>query len=224
MLIVIPHVLPRDEALALGARIAAADWVDGNVTSGSGAALAKRNRQLPEDGAAARAARGQVQQALARCPLFLSAALPRAIYPPLFNRYGRGEGFGDHVDNAIRVDPGTGAQMRTDLSATLFLSEDYAGGELSIAGQFGRVAYKCAAGDMVLYPSSSLHHVTEVTQGERIACFFWIESLVRDGEAREMLFDLDQSIQALSHERGQTDSEVLRLTKVYHNLVRRWAT
>lgn len=223
MLIVIPHVLPRDEALALGARIAAADWVDGNATSGSGAALAKRNRQLPEDGAAARAARGQVQQALARCPLFLSAALPRAIYPPLFNRYGRGEGFGDHVDNAIRVDPGTGAQMRTDLSATLFLSEDYAGGELSIAGQFGRVAYKCAAGDMVLYPSSSLHHVTEVTQGERIACFFWIESLVRDGEAREMLFDLDQSIQALSHERGQTDSEVLRLTKVYHNLVRRWA-
>ena len=223
MLIVIPQVLPRDEALALGRAIAAADWVDGNATSGAGAALAKRNRQLPEDGDAARKGRLRVQQALAAAPLFLSAALPKAIYPPLFNRYGPGESFGDHVDNAIRIDPGSGTRIRTDLSATLFLSEDYEGGALSIEGAFGRVSYKCGAGDMVLYPSTSLHHVTEVTRGERIACFFWLESLVRDNAAREMLFDLDQSVQQLALRHGLDDPEVLRLTKVYHNLIRRWA-
>ena len=223
MLIVVPNVLPREEALALGRRIAEADWVDGNVTSGAGAALAKRNRQLPEEGEAARLARARVQQALAASPLFLSAALPKAIYPPLFNRYGPGEAFGDHVDNAIRLDPASGQRIRTDLSATLFLSEDYDGGALSIEGPFGRVAHKCAAGDMVLYPSTSLHHVTEVTRGERIACFFWLESLVRDNAAREMMFDLDQSVQALAARHGLEDREVLRLTKVYHNLVRRWA-
>lgn len=224
MLIVVPQVLPREEALSLGRRIAAADWVDGNVTSGALAALAKRNRQLPEQSPAAAAARARVQQALAASPLFLSAALPKAIYPPLFNRYGVGEGFGDHIDNAIRLDPATGTRLRTDLSATLFLSEDYDGGELVIEGGFGRVAYKCAAGDMVLYPSTSLHRVTEVTRGERISSFFWLESLVRDADAREMLFDLDQSIQQLTMERGGDDGEVLRLAKVYHNLIRRWAS
>lgn len=223
MLIAIPRVLPREEALQLGNEIAAADWVDGNVTSGEGAALAKKNRQLPEEGEAAARARRIVQRALASSQLFLSAALPRAIYPPLFNRYGPGEGFGDHIDNAIRVDPSSGTQMRTDLSATLFLSEDYDGGELTIESDFGRVAYKLDAGDMLLYPSSSLHHVSKVTRGERICCFFWIESLVRDGSAREALFDLDQSIQTLTTERGADDAQVLRLTKVYHNLVRRWA-
>lgn len=223
MLLTIPQVLPRQSALALGLEIAAAQWVDGNVTSGEGAALAKRNRQLPEQGDAAGRARRTVQQALAGSPLFLSAALPKAIYPPLFNRYGPGECFGDHVDNAIRVDPDSGRQMRTDLSATLFLSEDYDGGELSIAGPFGRLDYKCAAGDMVLYPSSSLHRVGEVTRGERICSFFWIESLVADGAAREALFDLDQSVQALTADRGADDGEVLRLTRTYHNLVRRWA-
>jgi PKHD-type hydroxylase len=224
MLIVIPQILNRERARALGVTIAAAEWVDGNVTSGTGAALAKRNRQLPEGGEAAVKARQVVQEALAASPLFLSAALPKRIFPPLFNRYGLGEGFGDHIDNAIRLLP-DGSQMRTDLSATLFLNDpaEYDGGELSIQSEFGRVAYKLEAGDMLLYPSSSLHHVTEVTRGERIASFFWIESLVRDGGAREVLFDLDQSVQALSSERGGDDAHVLRLTKTYHNLIRRWA-
>lgn len=223
MLIVIPQVLPRDEALALGRELAAAEWVDGNVTSGEGAALAKRNRQLPEGSVAASHGQRVVQQALAASQLFLSAALPSKIYPPLFNRYGVGEGFADHIDNAIRLDPASGTRMRTDLSATLFLSDEYDGGELAIESDFGRVAYKPPAGDMVLYPSTSLHRVTPVTRGERIACFFWLESLVRDGAAREALFDLDQSVQALTAVRGGDDAQVLRLTKVYHNLIRRWA-
>jgi PKHD-type hydroxylase len=223
MLIVIPDVLPRDEALELGRALAAADWVDGNVTSGPGAALAKRNRQLPESGQAAAAARARVEAALARNARFLSAALPRTIYPPLFNRYGPGEGFGDHVDNAIRRDPQRGTLLRTDLSATLFLSDDYDGGALTIAGGFGAVSHALPAGHMVLYPSTSLHHVTPVTRGERLACFLWLQSLVRDHDARETLFDLDQSIQALTLRHGADDGEVLRLTKVYHNLVRHWA-
>lgn len=223
MLIVIPQLLPRETALALGREIAAADWVDGNETSGEGAALAKANRQLPERGAMAAKARCVVQQALARNATFLSAALPSAIYPPLFNRYGVGDHFADHVDNAIRVDPASGTQMRTDLSATLFLSEDYEGGELTIESQFGKVAYALPAGDMVLYPSTSLHRVTPVTRGERICSFFWLQSLIRDGVTRETLFDLDQSIQALTAERGGSDAEVLRLTKVYHNLIRQFA-
>ncbi len=224
MLIVIPQLLQHAQAKALGEVIASADWVDGNVTSGEGAALAKRNRQLPETGEAAIAARQMVQKALAASPLFLSAALPKRIYPPLFNRYGVGDGFADHIDNAIRLLP-DGTQMRTDMSATLFLNDpaQYDGGELSIQSDFGRVAYKLRAGDMLLYPSTSLHHVTEVTGGERIASFFWIESLVRDGAAREVLFDLDQSVQTLSSERGGDDAQVLRLTKLYHNLIRRWA-
>lgn len=225
MLIAIPDVLPPDEAKALGAAIAAADWVDGNVTSGAGAALAKRNRQLPEASDAAMRARAVVQQALAHSGLFLSAALPHAIYPPLFNRYGVGEGFGNHVDNAIRVDPVSGTQMRTDLSATLFLTdpEDYDGGDLVVQGAFGEASYKLPAGHMLLYPSTSIHHVTHVTRGERISSFFWIESLVRENEARELLFDLDQSVQHLTMERSGADAEVVRLTQIYHNLIRRWA-
>ncbi len=225
MLIAIPDVLSSEEACALGMAIAAAEWVDGNVTSGAGAALAKRNTQLPESGDAAIRARIAVQQALSRSGLFLSAGLPHAIYPPLFNRYGIGDGFGDHVDNAIRVDPSTGAQMRTDLSATLFLTDpsEYDGGELVIQGAFGSISYKLPAGHLLLYPSTSIHHVTEVTRGERLSSFFWIESLVRENEARELLFELDQSIQHLTVERGGGDGEVIRLTQIYHNLIRRWA-
>ena len=225
MLIAIPDVLSREEALALGVAVANADWVDGNVTSGAGAALAKKNRQLPESSDAAKKARLAVQQALSRSGLFLSAALPHAIYPPLFNRYSQGDSFGNHVDNAIRIDPATGVQMRTDLSATLFLSdpEDYDGGELTIEGAFGSASYKLAAGQLLLYPSTSVHHVTPITRGERISSFFWIESLVRENEAREMLLDLDQSIQHLTVDRGAADAEVLRLTQIYHNLIRRWA-
>lgn len=225
MLIAIPELLSRGDALALGQSIRGADWVDGNATSGAGAALAKRNQQLPESSFIAADARETVQKALAASPLFLSAALPSRIYPPLFNRYGVGDGFGAHVDNAIRVDPGSGGQMRTDLSATLFLSEpqDYEGGELIIEGAFGEVGYKLKAGDLLLYPASSLHRVTEITRGERMASFFWVQSLVRDDAARGMLFDLDQSVQALTADRGGDDPEVLRLTSLYHNLIRRWA-
>lgn len=224
MLLVIPHVLSPDDARNLGAALMDAAWVDGNVTSGAGAALAKRNRQLPETSAVAKMASARVQTALAQNALFLSAALPARIYPPLFNLYGPGDGFDAHVDNAIRVDPATGIQMRTDLSATLFLNDpnDYDGGALTIEGSFGAVDYKRNAGDLLLYPASSLHRVTPVTRGKRVASFFWIQSLVRDDAAREMLFDLDQSIQTLTADRGGDDGEVLRLTRLYHNLVRRW--
>lgn len=224
MLIVIPDVLPPLEALALGREIAGEEWVDGNATTGPGAALVKRNRQLPETGAAARKAQHVVQKALAGSALFLSAALPARIYPPLFNRYGVGDGYGSHIDNAIRVDPASGAQMRTDLSATLFLSdpESYDGGDLIIEREFGEVTYKLPAGHLLLYPATSLHSVSPVSKGERISSFFWLQSIVRDGAAREMLFDLDQSVQSLTLDRGGDDGEVLRLTRLYHNLVRRW--
>ncbi|WP_338466102.1 Fe2+-dependent dioxygenase [Novosphingobium sp. ZN18A2] len=225
MLIAIPDVLEREAALALREKLAAAEWIDGNVTSGGGAALAKRNRQLPEDGAAAREAQGIVGRALGASPVFLSAALPATIFPPLFNRYGPGETFAAHVDNAIRVHGQTGTRIRTDLSATLFLTdpEDYDGGELVIEGNFGEARYKLPAGHMLLYPSTSLHRVTEVTRGERISCFLWLQSMVRDADSRELLFDLDQTVQSLTAQRGGDDAEVLRLTQIYHNLVRRWA-
>lgn len=225
MLIAIPDVLPREVALALRERIAAADWVDGNATSGSGAASVKRNRQLPEEAETTRAAQEEVTSALMGNPVFLSAALPHTVFPPLFNRYGGGETFGLHVDNAIRFHGGSGARIRTDLSATLFLTEpeEYEGGELEIEGSFGTLSYKLPAGHMLLYPSTSLHRVTPVTRGERISCFFWLQSLVADPMEREMLYDLDQSVQALSAERGKADPEVLRLTSLYHNLIRRWA-
>jgi PKHD-type hydroxylase len=225
MLIAIPNVLDRDAALAMRARLLGAEWIDGNATSGAGAALAKRNRQLPEIGDAARDARNAVSAALSSNALFLSAALPRTIFPPLFNLYGLGDRFDPHVDNAIRVEPASGRAIRTDLSATLFLSEpaDYDGGELEISGRFGTTSYKLEAGDLLLYPSSSLHHVKQVKRGERVSAFFWLQSLVRDSEDREMLFELDQVVQRLTAERGAGDGEVLRLTQLYHNLIRRWA-
>ena len=225
MLLAIPEVLSREAALALRQRILAADWIDGSATSGKGASGVKRNRQLPETGAATQAAQQAVSAALMTNAQFLSAALPHTVFPPLFNRYGPGEQFGLHVDNAIRFHGPTGARIRTDLSATLFLSdpEDYDGGELEIEGSFGTLRHKLPAGHMLLYPSTSLHRVTEVTRGERISCFFWLQSLASDHAAREMLYDLDQSVQALSAERGAQDREVLRLTALYHNLVRRWA-
>ncbi len=225
MLLAIPALLPRDDALALAASLREAEWADGNATSGAGAVLVKRNRQLPVESEAARAAQRVVQAALAANALFLSAALPGRILPPMFNRYGEGDTYGSHVDNAIRIDGATGTKIRTDLSATLFLSEpaEYDGGELTIDGPSGVVSHKLQAGDLLLYPASSLHRVTPVTRGERLASFFWIQSLVRDDSARSMLFDLDQSIQALVHDRGGDNAQVLRLTNVYHNLIRRWA-
>lgn len=225
MLLAIPEILSRETALALRERISAADWVDGNATSGAGAASVKRNRQLPEDGAVTRVAQEQVTAALMGNAAFLSAALPHTVFPPLFNRYGGGETFGLHVDNAIRFHTGSGARIRTDLSATLFLTdpEDYEGGELEIEGSFGTQSYRLPAGHMLLYSSTSLHRVTPVTRGERISCFFWLQSLVADPMERELLYDLDQTVQRLLAERGKSDPDVLRLTAIYHNLIRRWA-
>lgn len=224
MLICIPDVMTREDALCLRERILAAEWVDGNETSGAGAASVKRNRQLPETGETTQAAQEEVGAALMANGTFLSAALPHTVFPPLFNRYASDERFGLHVDNAIRVHSGTGARIRTDLSCTLFLTDpdDYDGGELEIEGNSGTRRIKLPAGHAVLYPSTSLHRVTPVTRGERISSFFWLQSLVGDHAEREMLFDLDQTVQALSAERGKTDEQVLRLTALYHNLVRRW--
>lgn len=225
MLLTIPEVLSPQAARDLRERVLAADWVDGKATSGAGASSVKNNRQLPEQGPVTQAAQAQVTSALTGNAAFLSAALPHSVFPPLFNRYGIGEEFGLHVDNAIRFHNATGVRIRTDLSATLFLTEpaDYEGGELEIEGSFGTLSYKLPAGHMLLYPSTSLHRVTPVTRGERVSCFFWLQSLVADHSAREMLYDLDQSVQALTAERGKADAQVLRLTALYHNLVRRWA-
>lgn len=225
MLLTIPEVLTPTAAAALRARLLAAEWVDGTATSGSAASSVKHNRQLPEDSPATRTGQAEVSAALMGNPAFLSAALPHSVFPPLFNRYAGGENFGLHVDNAIRFHKATGARIRTDLSATLFLTDpaEYDGGELEIESSFGTQAYKLPAGHLLLYPATSLHQVTPVTRGERVSCFFWLQSLVADHAAREMLYDLDQTIQALSADRGKGDAQVLRLTAIYHNLVRRWA-
>ena len=225
MLIAIPQVLDDDGVARLRAVIDAGEWVDGNVTSGPQAALAKRNEQLAESSAAAREGGGLVLDALGRSPLFIAAALPLKIFPPLFNRYAGGQDFGVHVDNAVRIQRGSEFRVRSDLSATLFLADpdSYEGGELLIEGQFGAQSVKLPAGDMVLYPSSSLHRVTPVTEGTRVASFFWIQSMVRDDGARRLLFELDQAVQRLAGQLGQGDPSVVELTGVYHNLLRRWA-
>ena len=225
MLIVIPDVLDAAGVARLRGIVDAADWIDGNATSGPQAALAKRNEQLPEDAAEAREAGTMVLDALGRAPLFVAAALPLKVYPPLFNRYAGGQDFGVHVDNAIRVKRGTDFRLRSDLSATLFLSDpdSYDGGELVVEDVYGPQAVKLPAGHMVLYPASSLHRVTPVTRGVRVASFFWIQSMVRDDAARRILFDLDQGVQAVAASSGQGDPAVVRLTGVYHNLLRRWA-
>jgi PKHD-type hydroxylase len=166
-----------------------------------------------------------VIEALSRAPLFISAAIPLKIFPPLFNRYGVGQHFGTHVDGAIRAVPGTTVRIRTDLSVTLFLTEpeEYDGGELTVEDNYGTHEVKLPAGDMVLYPSTSLHHVKPITRGARVASFFWLQSMVRQDSARSLLFDLDQTIQELSAERGIEDPACVRLTGIYHNLIRYWA-
>lgn len=224
MLIAIPDLLDGAAVGAVRALIDAADWVDGNVTSGHQSALAKHNMQLPEASPQAREAGQIVLDALGRSPLFIAAALPLKIYPPLFNSYAGGQAFGTHVDNAVRIQPGTGFRVRADLSITIFLEppEAYEGGELTVETQFGVQQVKLPAGHGVLYPSSSLHRVEPVTGGRRVASFFWLQSMIRDDGARQTLFDLDSSIQALSGERGHGDAQVIRLTGVYHNLLRRW--
>jgi PKHD-type hydroxylase len=181
--------------------------------------------QLPEGSPAANELGELVLEALSRCPLFISAAIPLKIFPPLFNRYGAGHSFGTHVDGAIRAVPGTPVRIRTDLSVTLFLAEpdEYDGGELTVEDRYGTQEVKLPAGDLVLYPATSLHHVKPVTRGVRIASFFWLQSMVRDDNVRTMLFDLDQTIQELTVEKGIDDAVCVRLTGLYHNLVRYWA-
>ena len=225
MMLAIPDLLDKEEVAHIRAIIDAGDWQDGNATSGHQSALAKKNEQLPEDAEAAKEAAQLVLEALGKSPLFIAAALPLKIFPPLFNRYQGGEAFGTHIDNAVRIHRGSAFRVRSDLSATLFLAEpdSYQGGELLVEGNFGAGAVKLPAGHLLLYPASSLHRVEPVTSGARVASFFWIQSMVRDDGASAILFDLDQSIQAIAGDRGHADKEVIRLTGVYHNLLRRWA-
>ena len=225
MLIAIPDMLDASGVARVRALIDAADWIDGNATSGHQSALAKKNEQLPEDSAAAREAGSLVLDALSAAPLFVAAALPFKVYPPLFNRYAGGDTFGAHVDSAIRIRRGSDFRIRSDLSATLFLADpgSYDGGELVIEDSFGEQRVKLPAGHMVLYPASSVHRVEPVTRGTRVASFFWIQSMVRDDGARRILFELDQAVQDVARRLGANDPATVRLTGTYHNLLRRWA-
>lgn len=225
MLISIDQVLSKTEVRDLRAQLDAAAWEDGAATAGTLAKSVKRNQQITDGSELCQRLGQHILRRLSSTPLFISAALPRTIYPPKFNRYADGGTYGAHVDSALMFLPGSHQQMRTDLSATLFLAEpeEYDGGELEVEGPFGVQAVKLAAGDMVLYPSSSLHRVTPVTRGARVASFFWIESLVPDEGERTLLFDLDQSIQQLTPLVAPDDPRLVQLTGVYHNLLRRWA-
>jgi PKHD-type hydroxylase len=225
MMLAIPDLLDKDGVARVRSIVDAGEWRDGNATSGHQSALAKRNRQLPEECAAAKEAGRLVLEALGRSPLFIAAALPLKIFPPLFNRYEGGEAFGTHIDNAVRIHRASEFRVRTDLSATLFLEapDAYEGGELVVEDNLGAQAVKLPAGHLLLYPASSLHRVEPVTRGARVASFFWVQSMVRDDGARTILFDLDRAIQTIAGDRGQNDAEVIRLTGIYHNLLRRWA-
>ncbi|MET3107638.1 PKHD-type hydroxylase [Oxalobacteraceae bacterium GrIS 2.11] len=225
MLLNIPRVLSPEQVRAVAGKLGPdqSAWVDGRVTAGHQGAPLKRNIQIAEDAAIARELGDIILAALERNPLFISAALPNQVYPPMFNRYETGMHFGSHVDGALRLIPGTGLKIRTDVSATLFLSEpeDYDGGELLIEDTFGVHSVKLAAGDMVVYPASSLHRVAPVTRGARIASFFWVQSLIRDDGQRSLLFDMDTAIQRLN----TSDSDEIARTNLigcYHNLLRMW--
>ena len=224
MLIPIADVLSPEEVLRARQAVDQATWVDGAVTAGHQSVRTKNNVQIPEDHPVAREIGDLILSALGRNALFISAALPSKVFPPLFNRYGGGHSFGTHVDNAIRQISATGHRMRTDLSATLFLTEpsEYDGGELIIEDTYGTHSVKLPAGHMILYPSTSLHHVTPVTRGARTSSFFWIQSMIRDDGARTLLFDLDTGIQRINQDIPDHPAAV-QLTGVYHNLLRRWA-
>lgn len=209
---------------------AADSWVDGKVTTGPQSAKVKNNQQMPAEGRVTAQARNIVVQALGRHPGFMTSALPRRILPPGFNRYsGNSNSFGSHIDNALRNTPGSTGFLRTDISCTLFLSDpqSYDGGELVISSTSGEQACKLQAGDMLVYPSTSVHRVNPVTRGERIACFFWVESMVASGEQRQLLHDLDLAIMGLRSREiqssGRESEDAVRLTGVYHNLLRMWA-
>ena len=224
MMLHVPDVLTPDQVRQIRSALDDADWQDGRETVGEQGARVKRNRQLPEHSALGHELARTVLIALARHALFHSAALPFRFVPPLFNRYEGGERYGLHIDGSVRSVAGTGEKLRTDLSCTLFLSdpEDYDGGELEVVDHYGTHQVKLPAGDLVLYPSSSLHQVHPVTHGARVCSFFWVQSMVRDNHHREMLFGLDQSIQSLRMRLGESD-ETVALTGHYHNLLRLWA-
>ena len=225
MLVKCEAVLTKEEVAHCRSVLEGTQWVDGKITAGAQSAIAKHNLQVPEDAPQARALGEIVLRALARSPTFNSAAVPFRVFPPLFNRYDVGMKFGAHVDNAIRFIAGPNIRVRTDLSATLFLSEPdaYDGGELVIEDTYGTQSVKFAAGDMVLYPATSLHRVEEITRGSRWASFFWIQSMVKDDGGRGLLYNLDQSIIKTRAELGDKHDAVLGLTAVYHNLLRKWA-
>ncbi|MCD0416230.1 MAG: Fe2+-dependent dioxygenase [Rhodopseudomonas sp.] len=227
MLVCIPEVLPKSEVAEFRRLMDAAEWEDGRSTAGAQSAMVKRNEQLPPDSELARALGRRIVSALTANPKFVAAAVPLQIFPPLFNRYAAASGhhFGIHVDNAVRGDHLTGLRIRTDLSITLFLAEpdEYDGGELVIEDTYGSHEVKLSAGDAVLYPSTSLHMVTPVTRGARVASFFWLQSMIRDAQARSMVYDLDTAIQALVERLGRDDPETVKLTGIYHNLIRYWA-
>jgi len=224
-MIVIKDVLSPQQLQQVHHVIAQQTWVDGRVTGGQQSNSVKNNQQLSTGSEMIINLEEHILAALAQHPVFISAALPLKIFPPMFNRYGIGETYGPHVDNAIRVPQGTNARIRTDLSATLFLSnpDDYDGGDLVIEDHFGTQPVKLAAGDMILYPSTTLHQVTPVTRGERISAVFWLQSMVRNNEYRKILFDLDQSVQSLTVQHGHQAQDVMRLSGIYHNLIRQWA-
>ncbi|MET0535741.1 MAG: Fe2+-dependent dioxygenase [Steroidobacter sp.] len=224
MLLHVPNVLSAEQVAECRRQLDAADWIDGRVTAGHQSAQAKDNAQLPEDSPVARQLGQMILTALERSPLFVAGALPLKIFPPLFNRYAGGQSFGNHVDNAMRKIRGTSTWVRTDISATLFLAQptEYDGGELMIDDTYGSHSVKLPAGDLVLYPSTSLHRVQPVTRGARIASFFWIQSMVRDDAERTLLLDLDLAIQRLNGDVPKHPA-LVQLTGVYHNLLRRWA-
>ena len=225
MLICVPDVLSKAEVADFRAAMDAAEWEDGRSTAGAQSAMVKKNEQLPPNSAIARQLGEAVIKALVASPLFVAAAIPKQIFPPLFNRYGVGQHFGIHVDNAVRGDHFTGTRIRTDLSVTLFLSdpEEYDGGDVIVEDYYGSHRVKLPSGHLVLYPASSLHTVTAVTRGVRVASFFWLQSMVRDGHARSLIFDLDTAIQGLVQRVGRDDPELVKLTGIYHNLIRCWA-
>jgi PKHD-type hydroxylase len=224
MLLPIGELLTAPQVAHARQLLDAAEWIDGRVTAGHQSARAKNNLQLPENSPAARELRELVLGALGQSPLFLSAALPLQVFPPLFNRYSGGQSFGTHVDNALRQVTGGGQRIRTDISATLFLTDphEYEGGELVVEDTYGAQSIKLPAGHMILYPATSLHHVRPVSKGSRIASFFWVQSMVRDDGRRTILFDLDVAIQRLASEHPDHPSAI-QLTGVYHNLLRQWA-
>jgi len=224
MLLTIPDVFSAEQVRQIRQQLDSAEWVDGRVTAGHQSSLAKDNMQIPEGHPVAKEVGGLILQTLGQNLLFISAALPMKVFPPLFNRYSGGQSFGTHVDNAIRHVKGTSHRVRSDLSATLFFSnpDEYDGGELVIEDTYGIHSVKLPAGHMVLYPSSSLHNVRPVTRGARTSSFFWIQSMVRDDGERTLLFDLDNVAQRIST--GDPNSpNAVKLTGIYHNLLRRWA-